>query len=156
MQHAPTPSAAPRRPAPPTASGTGVPPVIGPQGQTPPPRVFLLDTVGELRAAYRLATVAVVGRSFGVGLHGSDMMEPVALGKPTVIGPDYGDFADTMTALLDAGGIVTTNDPGAALREFLENPTLAAEVAAAGQQVVQSRRGATQRYATLLRDLLPH
>lgn len=168
-----------------TLGGTGVPPVVAPQGQESPQatrptrghpgwspdyedraaagcgeaasakRVFLLDTVGELRAAYRLATVVVVGRSFGVGLHGSDMMEPVALGKPTIIGPDYGDFTDTMDALLDAGGIVTTDDPGPAIREFLENPTLAAEVAAAGKAVVAARRGATQRYAKLLRDLLP-
>ena len=118
-------------------------------------RVFLLDTVGELRLAYHLATVAVVGRSFHVGLHGSDMMEPVALGKPTLIGPDYGDFTDTMAALLEAGGIVVTSDPGAAIREFLDNPTLAAEVAAAGRAVVEARRGATQRYAALLRGLLP-
>ena len=83
------------------------------------------------------------------------MMEPVALGKPTVIGPHYGDFTDTMTALLNAGGIIVTDDPGAAIREFLDNPTLAAEVGAAGQQVVQSRRGAPTRYAALLRDLLP-
>jgi 3-deoxy-D-manno-octulosonic-acid transferase len=44
---------------------------------------FLLDSIGELRAAYALADVVVVGRSFG-DLHGSDMMEPVALGKATV------------------------------------------------------------------------
>jgi len=171
MQHAPH---AVRRTA--SASATGVPPVVGPQGQmspqatrptrdlrsaagceeaAPAQRVFLLDTVGELRLAYHLATVAVVGRSFTGTLHGSDMMEPVALGKPTVIGPHYGDFTDTMAALLEAGGIVVTDDPGAAIREFLNNPSLAAEVAAAGKAVVETRRGATQRYTELLRDLLP-
>ncbi|MEI6274275.1 MAG: glycosyltransferase N-terminal domain-containing protein, partial [Phycisphaerae bacterium] len=66
---------------------------------------FLLDTMGELKKAYALATVVVVGRSFG-DLHGSDMMEPVALGKATIIGPRYGDFADTAQKLLDAGGMV--------------------------------------------------
>jgi len=60
-----------------------------------------------------------------------------------------------MAALLEAGGIVVTADPGAAIREFLDNPTLAAEVAAAGRAVVETRRGATQRYAALLRGLLP-
>ncbi len=130
-----------------------------PQAQTPPVNpespVFLLDTVGELRLAYHLATVAVVGRSFNVGLHGSDMMEPAALGKPTVIGPDYGDFADTMAALLGARGIVATHHPATAIREFLDQPAYAAQVGAAGQAVVESRRGATDRYAQLLRSLLP-
>jgi len=44
-------------------------------------RLFLLDTLGELKKAYALADVAVVGRSF-LGLHGSDPTEPIALGKP--------------------------------------------------------------------------
>ena len=121
---------------------------------TGPPRVFLLDTLGELRAAYRLATVCVVGRSFTGKLHGSDMMEPVALGKPTLIGPHHSDFADTMAALFDAQGIVVSDNPKAAIQTFLDNPAFAQKVAQAGQHVVQSRRGATARYAALLRDLL--
>ena len=38
---------------------------------------FLLDTLGELGAAYALADIAVVGRSFG-DLFGSDPIEPAA------------------------------------------------------------------------------
>jgi len=41
---------------------------------------FLLDTIGELRKAYALAEVVVVGRSFG-DLYGSDPIEPIALGR---------------------------------------------------------------------------
>ncbi|MFN5956362.1 MAG: 3-deoxy-D-manno-octulosonic acid transferase, partial [Planctomyces sp.] len=59
---------------------------------------FLLDTIGELRAAYALADLVVVGRSFG-RLFGSDPIEPVALGKPTIIGPRFGDFALIVDAL---------------------------------------------------------
>ncbi|MEM6458872.1 MAG: glycosyltransferase N-terminal domain-containing protein [Planctomycetota bacterium] len=116
--------------------------------------VFLLDTIGELRAAYSLADVCVVGRSFTGELYGSDMVEPIALGKPTVIGPHFRDFADTMKALTDAGGIVVSDEPMGAVTELLHNPTLAAEVAAAGRDVIRSRRGATPRHAALLRNLL--
>lgn len=151
MTHAPH---AVRRTASPSILSLPSQPPVHPVDTDAPP-VFLLDTVGELRLAYHLATVAVVGRSFGAGLHGSDMMEPAALGKPTVIGPDYGDFADTMAALLGARGIVATHDPATAIREFLDHPPYAAQVGAAGQAVVKSRRGATQRYATLLLNLLP-
>jgi 3-deoxy-D-manno-octulosonic-acid transferase len=117
-------------------------------------KVFLLDTIGELRAAYSLAEVCVVGRSFTGELYGSDMMEPIALGKPTVIGPYHADFAETMRALSAAGGIVVAADPGEAVTEFLNNPTLAAEVAAAGREVIRARQGATERHRDLLLDLL--
>src|SRR5262249_14810801 len=66
---------------------------------------FLLDTIGELRMAYALADIVVVGRSFG-NLHGSDMIEPVALGKPTIIGPAVADFQDAVDALLTGDGIL--------------------------------------------------
>lgn len=133
-------------------SSTDMPTEVGmPEGR---PRVFLLDTIGELRMAYSLADVCVVGRSFTGELYGSDMMEPIALGKPTVIGPHYADFADTMKALRDAGGIVVTDDPGGAVSELLNNPKLAGELAAAGREVILSRQGATRRHVELLRELL--
>ncbi len=124
-----------------------------PHGQ----RVFLLDTIGELRAAYSLADVCIVGRSFTGELYGSDMMEPIALGKPTIIGPHFADFADTMKALTDAGGIIVTapgSTPGDAAAELLQNKTLANQLAAAGRAVILSRQGSTKRHAKLLLELL--
>jgi len=117
-------------------------------------RVFLLDTIGELRAAYSLADVCIVGRSFTGDLYGSDMMEPIALNKPTIIGPYFADFADTMAALTDAGGIIVTDKPGDAAAELLQNQTMAAELAAAGRAVILSRQGSTKRHAQMLLDLL--
>lgn len=145
MKHAPD---AVRRTAPLQASP------LAPQASPLKPQVFLLDTIGELRAAYSLADVCIVGRSFTGELYGSDMIEPIALGKPTVIGPHFSDFADTMKALADAGGIVVTDDPGGAVTELLHNKTLAAELAAAGRQVILSRQGATKRHAAMLIELM--
>ncbi len=112
-------------------------------------RFFLLDTVGELRKAYALADVVVVGRSF-LGLYGSDMMEPVALGKPTLIGPYHSDFQDTMDALLEAEGIVVTAKPGEVIRELLADKEKAKRLGEAGRAVVLSRRGASLRNAEML------
>ncbi|MEX2387681.1 MAG: glycosyltransferase N-terminal domain-containing protein, partial [Phycisphaeraceae bacterium] len=84
-----------------------------PRTPNPESRIFLLDTMGELRKAYALATVVVVGRSFA-GLGGSDPIEPIALGKPTLIGPDHHNFADVVDVFEQAGGIVVTAEPGPA------------------------------------------
>lgn len=117
-------------------------------------RVFLLDTIGELRRAYSLADVCIVGRSFMGDLYGSDMMEPIALGKPTIIGPHHTDFADTMKALTAADGIVVTDDPGGEAARLLSDPERARQVAERGRAVIRSRQGATVRHAELILDIL--
>jgi len=116
---------------------------------------FLLDTIGELRRAYALASVVVVGRSFGT-LHGSDMMEPVALGKATLIGPRYGDFQDMGDDLVQAGGLRVTNafDLARDLAQLLGDPALRREMAEAGRRVIRQRQGATARHAALLRGIM--
>lgn len=116
-------------------------------------RVFLLDTIGELKRAYALADVVIVGRSF-LGLYGSDVMEPIGLGKPTIIGPHHKDFLDTVNALRAEAGIVVTDKPGEAAAELLADRARAAELARRGRDVILSRQGATARHAALLRGLL--
>lgn len=116
---------------------------------------FLLDTIGELRAAYVLADVVVVGRSFG-DLHGSDMMEPVALGKATIVGPAVSDFHDTVEALRAGDGLVQTSAESlpAALRELLNNPARRQQLAENGRRVIRAHQGATERNAELILNLL--
>ena len=116
---------------------------------------FLLDTMGELKKAYALATVVVVGRSFG-DLHGSDMMEPVALGKATIIGPRYGDFADTAQKLLDAGGLlcVTREALPRVLQELIADAAARERMIDAAMGVIRREQGATTSNEMLLRELL--
>jgi len=116
---------------------------------------FLLDTMGELKKAYALATVVVVGRSFG-DLHGSDMMEPVALGKATIIGPRYGDFADTAQKLLDAGGMlcVTREALPRVLQELIVDASARQRLVDAALGVIRREQGATMRNEMLLCELL--
>ena len=117
---------------------------------------FLLDTIGELRAAYALADVVVVGRTFG-DLHGSDMIEPIALGRPTVVGPAVSDFADIAEALLAGGGLLQTDRTGLAglLTELLGDADRRRALGAAGRAVIRSHQGATARHVEQLRALLP-
>ena len=117
---------------------------------------FVLDTIGELRKAYALADVVVVGRSFG-DLHGSDMSEPIALGKATLIGPRSGDFAEQMAALRKGGGIVETSRESLRgdLARLLGDTSARRGLADRGRAIIRDRQGATERYARLLLSLLP-
>ena len=115
---------------------------------------FLLDTIGELRQAYALADVVVVGRSFG-NLHGSDMMEPVAIGVAAVTGPAIQDFQDTVDALLAGDGLVQTNREQLAqvLSDLLSDPQRRKELAENGRAVLRQQQGATGRNAELISSL---
>ena len=116
--------------------------------------LYLLDTIGELRQAYAIADVVVVGRSFG-DLHGSDMIEPIALGKPTIVGPAVSDFQDAMDALLAAGGVVqaTAEELPKALEQLLMQPQRRYELARNGRDAIRAHQGATERTAQLIMSM---
>src|SRR5205807_6599935 len=67
--------------------------------------VILLDTIGELRAAYPLADVAFVGGS--IAPHGGhNVLEPGARGVCVVTGPHTHNFAAVTKAMLDERAMV--------------------------------------------------
>jgi 3-deoxy-D-manno-octulosonic-acid transferase len=116
---------------------------------------FLLDTIGELRAAYALADVVVVGRSFG-GLYGSDPVEPISLGKPTIIGPSHGDFQFAVDSLASGGGILVRSADQ--LRESIESLLRASDAREnlrnSGREVIRRNQGASSRYARAVLDMI--
>ena len=109
-----------------------------------PPSVFLLDTIGELPAAYLLADAVFVGRSL-VPMGGSNPLEPVALGKPAVIGPHHENFAGVVAELVAAGGLVVSEDPMAVMTGWLEDPVAALGVVAGGRVALECNRGSAER-----------
>jgi 3-deoxy-D-manno-octulosonic-acid transferase len=118
--------------------------------------LILGDTMGELRKFYSLADIVIVGRTLldlGEKQHGSDMIEPAALGKPVVVGPFTGNFAEPMRALLAANAIrqVTTSDQLLqVLDAWLRDPAAAADVGRRAREVVLANRGATARHVQVI------
>ena len=99
--------------------------------------------------------MVVIGRTF-VDLGGSDMIEPVALGKATVVGPDCANFKDALDRLLDGDGLVATSHEHLTetLAELLDDPVRRAGLAERGRAVIRAAQGATERNANLLTGLL--
>jgi 3-deoxy-D-manno-octulosonic-acid transferase len=120
------------------------------------PRVILGDTMGELRKFYSLADLVFVGRSLvdlGQRQHGSDMIEPAALGKPVIVGPFTHNFADAMSRFKAADAMLEVPD-GAALEESIHNllvkPDQARAMGERAQQVVLREQGATGKHVKLI------
>ncbi len=120
---------------------------------TRPPDVFLLDTIGELGAAYLLADAVFVGRSLSP-MGGSNPLEPVALGKPTVIGPHHENFAGIVADLVAEGGVVVSARPMAVIARWLENPAAGETVAAGGSRAMARHRGTAVSTAERVLGLL--
>ena len=116
--------------------------------------VFLLDTLGELPAAYSLASAVFVGRSLAALGGGSNPIESVALGKPTVTGPRCGNFRGVIDDLLEEGGVVVSEDPMAVVARWTADPAAARAVAAGGLRALRRRSGSAERTAALVLRLL--
>lgn len=120
------------------------------------PPVILGDTMGELRLFYSLADVVFVGRSIvdlGQSQHGSDMIEPAALGKPLIVGPYTTNFAEAVRKLKAADGLMEVTD-GAALGEtvnvLLSTPGEAQKMGRRAQTVVLREQGSTARHTAIV------
>ena len=76
---------------------------------TPATRVLLGDTMGEMFAYYASADVAFVGGSL-VPLGGQNLIEPIAIGVPTLVGPHTFNFAEASARAIDAGAAMRVAD----------------------------------------------
>ena len=120
-----------------------------------PPRVAILDTIGELSRAYRLATLVFVGGSF-TRRGGQNILEPAAQGKAVLFGPNMDNFHDSVQVLVGRGGI-QVNDPDHLFRvadELLGKPEKLAELGALAQSAVLQIRGASARNVGHMAKLL--
>lgn len=118
--------------------------------------VLLVDTVGELGALYRYASVAFVGGSL-VPHGGQNPLEAAVFARPVVIGPYMSNFRDITASLLSAGALVQVSSPSelaGALEKLFADPVLAREMGERALTVLDRSRGATERTAEALAALL--
>ncbi len=114
--------------------------------------IVILDTIGELKATYSIATIVFCGGSL-VPLGGQNIFEPAAWGKPVFYGPSMEDFGDAKELLEKTGGGIQVAN-GHQLAEqalyFLANPAHAEEIGMRAQQAVMLNKGAARKHAEVV------
>jgi len=118
--------------------------------------VFLLDTIGELSRAYRLARVAFIGGSLAP-TGGHNPLEPALWGVPVLSGPHVHNFREVYHEMTAAGAARLVEDVDelrVAAAVWLDDEKLARAAGAAGREVVEANRGATRRTAEALLGLM--
>ncbi|MFN6401562.1 MAG: 3-deoxy-D-manno-octulosonic acid transferase [Planctomycetota bacterium] len=110
-------------------------------------RVFLADSVGELRWWWGLADLGFVGGSFG-SRGGQNMIEPCAYGVATCYGPNTRNFTDIVQILQEAGAATELPDPDALkpwIIRMIEDQPSRSMITQRAVAVTQQHRGATDR-----------
>jgi len=123
-----------------------------------PPAILLLDSVGELGAAWSLADVGFTGGSLDGRRGGQSMIEPAGYGVPVVFGPHVWNFRDAARRLVEVGGAVmvrTADELAPALDELLTDAEFRARMGAAARQFVQDNRVATAKTLDVIDAVLP-
>lgn len=105
---------------------------------------FIIDTIGELMTYYACADIAFVGGSFG-DQGGHNPLEPAALGKPVLLGPNMENAREIVAQLVQCGAARRVGDQRDFLRaaeQLLSDGNLRDGMGLAGRNLVQQNRGA--------------
>lgn len=115
------------------------------------------DSMGELSAYYAACDVAFVGGSLPP-LGGQNLIEPIALGVPTLTGPHTFNFAEAAERAVEAGAARRVNDADqlvATVRDLLADARLRDAMARAAASFHAAHRGAVDRTWAYLTPRLP-
>jgi 3-deoxy-D-manno-octulosonic-acid transferase len=112
----------------------------------------LLDTTGELRHWYEIATVVFIGKSL-TAHGGQNPVEPIIAGKPVVFGPHMENFATLAKTLVSKNGAIQVRNIGSlegAIDHLLRDGEARQRLVRNAREVLDQHRGASQRAAAMI------
>ena len=115
--------------------------------------VVLGDSMGEMSAYYAATDVAFVGGSL-LPLGGQNLIEPIALGIPVLIGPHTFNFAEATAGAIAAGAarlVADADEMAHAVCELLSDPSRRKAMGDAARTFHAAHQGAVQRLWNWLR-----
>jgi 3-deoxy-D-manno-octulosonic-acid transferase len=113
---------------------------------------LLVNTTGELKYFYEQATVIFVGKSL-TAQGGQNPIEPGALGKAMVFGPNMQNFAEAVRSFLAQNGAVQVQDAaelGKTLDELLADTARREQLGRNALKVVRENAGALGRTVDMI------
>jgi 3-deoxy-D-manno-octulosonic-acid transferase len=122
----------------------------------PDTEVLLVDTVGQLLTFYAAADVAFVGGSL-VPIGGHNLLEPAALRRPILTGPNNFNSEDIAQLLVEVGAqqvVHNAEELAAQVTLLLTEPAECQRRGALGRRALDENRGALKRLLDLVDPLL--
>jgi len=122
-----------------------------------PADMLLVDTTGELRDFYACADIVFVGKSL-TEHGGQNLIEPAALGRAVVVGPNMENFAMVMPDFLATRAcwqVADATELERAIEQLLADRELREAYGERAHQLVEQHRGVIERSVGLIRERLP-
>ncbi len=113
---------------------------------------LLVNTTGELKYFYEAASVIFVGKSL-TATGGQNPIEPGALAKAMVFGPNMQNFASLAAAFVATQGAIQVKDPAGleqTIAELLADPKRRLELGRNAVKVVQENLGSIERTVSMI------
>lgn len=120
-------------------------------------QVYLADSMGELWLWYALSQVCFVGGSLNEPGGGHNILEPMVLNVPTVIGPRYFNFQTIVDEFIDENGVLIAQDAEQVVAIWmacLAEPEEAKQVVEQTHKVLQRNQGSLQKHIGVINRYL--
>lgn len=120
-------------------------------------QVYLADSMGEMWLWYALSQACYVGGSLNEPGGGHNILEPIALNVPTVLGKNYFNFQTIVDEFVQSDAVaVVQNAQQAAevLLELLQDQVKAENLNAAAQQIMQLNTGSLAKHIQVIDQYL--
>ncbi len=117
---------------------------------------LVVNTTGELKAFYEVATVVFVGKTL-TAQGGQNPIEPAALGKAVVFGPNMQNFRGIVPEFLDAKAVCQVKSAGelaGAIAELLADPAKRNALGENARRVVERNQGSIARTVQIIAERL--
>ena len=117
---------------------------------------LLVNTTGELRDFYRHADLVFIGKSL-LAEGGQNPIEPAALGKAVLCGPQMQNFTLVVEALKSEGGIIqigTEEELRASISELLRDEDRRRNLGQRARDTVRKHSGALERTVAMVAETL--
>ena len=127
------------------------------QAILPDTQVYLADSMGELWQWLALSQACFVGGSLNEPGGGHNILEPIALQVPTVLGKNYFNFQTIVDEFAAVQAVEVVDDAEQAVQALValvENPHKAQALNAAAQAIMQKNTGSLQKHIQVIDQYL--
>lgn len=120
-------------------------------------QVYLADSMGEMWLWYALSQACYVGGSLNEPGGGHNILEPIALNVPTVLGKNYFNFQTIVDEFVQADAVEVVQDAQQAaevLLELLQDQIKAERLNTAAQRIMQLNTGSLAKHIQVIDQYL--
>lgn len=120
-------------------------------------QVYLADSMGEMWLWYALSQACYVGGSLNEPGGGHNILEPIALNVPTVLGKNYFNFQTIVDEFVQSDAVAVvqnTQQAAEVLLELLQDQVKAENLNAAAQQIMQLNTGSLAKHIQVIDQYL--